>query len=150
MAETQLLRDAQIEPTSDVIAAALGAASGVYIKFIKGLEKHDIEVNWRYYKDGNAWLGKGLYKWTTVRGTQKEVTAFWLSIWEGFFKVTFFIPEKVRAEALNLPLDTEIIEMIENGKQMGKLKFFPVVFDLRADDWLDAMYILADFRKTIK
>jgi len=43
-----------------------------------------------------------------VRGGQKEVTAFWLSIWDGFFKTTFYIPEKARSEALNLPLDDDL------------------------------------------
>ena len=151
MAENQLLlRNPDIEPTSEIIAEALGEANGAYIKFIEGLQNHDIEVNWRYYADGKAWLGKGLYKWMTIRGTQKETTAFWLSIWDGFFEVTIYISEKSRADALSLPLNDEIIKMIENGKQLGKLKFFPVIFDLRSDELLDAIYILADFRKKIK
>jgi len=45
---------------------------------------------------------------TIIRGGQKEVTAFWLSIWDGFFKTTFYIPEKARSEALNLSLDDDL------------------------------------------
>jgi hypothetical protein len=146
----QLLRDADIEPTSEIIAEGLGAANAAYLKFIDELKHHDIQVDWRFYNDGKAWLGKALYKWTTARGTQKEMTAFWLSIWDGFFRVSLFIPEKVRAEALALKLSGETKNMIADSKQMGKLKFFPLVFDLRTDDLFDDIYTLADFRITIK
>lgn len=145
-----LLRNPDIEPTSEIIAEGLGAANNAYIKFIGELESHDIQMGWRYYTDGKAWLAKGLYKWTGVRGGQKEVTAFWLSIWDGFFKVTIYVPEKNRADALNLPLNVEIKQMIVDSKQMGKLKFFPLVFDLRSDELFDAVYTLVDFRKRIK
>ena len=152
MDEQQLLRDSSIDPTSDVIANALGEANGTYVKFIEGLENHDVQVDWRYYNDGKAWLGKGLYKWTTVRGTQKEMTTFWLSIWQGFFKITVYIPEKARTDALNLPLYDTTKEAIENAKQMGKLKFFPLAFDLRSDsdELFDEIYTLVEFKKTVK
>lgn len=42
------------------------------------------------YNDGKAWLSKGEYKWIIARGTNKVKPLFWLSIWEGFFKVSFF------------------------------------------------------------
>lgn len=155
MSEKQLLRDPDIEPTSDVIAEALGAANSAYVDFIKGLKSHDIDLEWRYYTDGKAWLGKGLYRWTGVRGGQKEVTAFWLSVWDdpsragGFFKVTIYIPENRRLESLMLPLDGTVRKMIEESKRMGKLRFFPVIFDLRSDELFDAVYTLIDFKKAI-
>ena len=145
----QLLRNPGIEPTGGVIAVGLGAANTAYLKFTEGLSSHDIRVEWRYYTDGNAWLGKGIYRWTGARGGQKEITAFWLSIWAGFFRVTIYVPEKARMDALNLPLDSEVRKMVEGSKQMGKLKFFPLVFDLRSDELFDMIYILIDFRKTI-
>lgn len=149
MNEQLLLRDSSIEPTRDIIAEGLGAANSAYAKFIDGLKSHDIQVDWRYYNDGKAWLGKALYKWTTTRGTQKEMTAFWLSIWKGFFRVSLYIPERVRADVLKLPVDDEIKKMIEDSKQMGKLKYFPLIFDLRSDELFDEIYTLANFRKTI-
>ena len=148
--EQQLLRDASIEPTSEIIAQGLGAANTAYIKFIEELKSHDISVQWRFYNDGKAWLGKGLYQWTTARGTPKEMTAFWLSIWEGFFRVSIFIPEKLRADALLLPVGDEVRKLIEDSKQMGKLKFFPLVFDVKSEDMFDAIYVLIDYKKTIK
>lgn len=150
MSEQQLLRDADIEPTSEVIAKSLGNINDTYIKFMEGLKSHDIDVCWRYYNDGKAWLGKALYKWTTIRGTKKEITIFWLSVWDGFFKVSIYIPEKVRAEALKLSLSAEVKGIIENAEQMGKLKYFPVVFEICSDKLFDDIYTFIEFRKTIK
>ena len=149
MNDLQLLRDTNIEPTSAVISNGLGAANDAYVGFLEKLEAHGVALNWRYYNDGKAWLGKGLYKWTTFRGTQKETTAFWLSVWENFFRVVIYIPEKYRAEALALSLSGETRKMIESAKQMGKLKFFPLIFDLYSDEVFDEMFALIDFRKML-
>ena len=148
--EQQLLCDATVEPTSEVIAEGLGSANAAYVGFLDELKNHSIELNWLYYHDGKAWLGKGLHKWTTKRGTQKEKTAFWLSVWEGSFKVTIYVPEKYRSEALRLPLGDEIKKMIEDAKQVGKLKFFPLIFDLRSSKMFGELFTIIDFRKVLK
>lgn len=146
----QLLREQSIEPTVEIILAGLGKASSAYLRFVEELESLNVEVHWRYYQDGKAWLGKGLYKWTSSRGTPKEINTFWLSIWEGFFKVAFYIPEKNRAEALSLPLTNATKTMIMNAKQVGKLKFFPLVFDLCSGDHFSDMRTLVNFKKVSK
>ena len=150
MTAQQLFRDSEIEPTSELLAEGLGVAYRAYTKFNEEVINHDIEVDWRFYNDGKAWLGKGLYKWTTSRGTQKEITAFWLSIWEDFFRVSFFVPEKYRDEVLSLSLSDEAKQMIEEAKQMGKLKFFPLVFDLKTSRQFKDLYTLIDFKKAKK
>ena len=155
-APEQLLRDPNMEPTNEIIADALGEANGAYLKFTEGLKSRDINLTYRYYTDGKAWLGKGLYRWTGARGGQNEVTAFWLSVWGdpsragGFFKVSIYIPEKARADALRLPVSDDIKRMIDSSNQMGKLKFFPLIFDMRSDELADEVYTLIDFKKRIK
>lgn len=57
----QLLRNPDIQPTNDVISKVLGEANNAYIKFINELGGRDIQIEWRYYNDGQAWLAKGLY-----------------------------------------------------------------------------------------
>jgi len=89
--EQQLLRDPNIQPTNEVIAEGLGKSNDIFLLFVDGLKKYDISLmEWRYYNDGKAWLSKGEYKWTTPRGTNKVKPIFWLSIWAGFFRVSFF------------------------------------------------------------
>jgi hypothetical protein len=146
----QLLRDPAIVPSSDVISDALKEAYNAYMKFVSELENHDVHMDWRYYTDGKAWLAKGLHHWIGVRGGQKETTIFWLSIWDGFFKVTFFISEKVRVNALALPLDNVVKQMITDSKQMGKLKFFPLVFDVCSDERFEDICSLVNFKKIYK
>jgi len=150
MDKQQLLRDSNIEPTMEVIEEGLGATSGSYALFLEELKNYEIQVDWRYYNDGKAWLGKGLHHWVTSRGTKKENTVFWLSIWEGFFKVSVFIPEKHRDDVLDLPLTDEIKTMISNAKQMGKLKFFPLVFDITSNNLFPEIFTLINFRKSLK
>ncbi len=149
-AKEQSLRNPDIYPSSDVIAKALGKANNAYIKFINELANHDVQLVWRYYNDGKAWLAKGLYKWQGIRGGQKETTVFWLSIWDGFFKVTIYVPEKDRTDLYSLPHNNEVKLMIENSKQMGKLKHFPIVFNLCSDEAFETVFSLVDFKKAIK
>ena len=146
----QLLRNPVIEPTSDVIEKALGEANNAYIKFICELSSHDIRLEWRCYNDGKAWLAKGLYKWSGIRGGQNETTVFWLSIWDGYFKVTIYFPEKVREALYTQTFDNDVKLMIADAKQMGKLKYFPLVFNIYSDNIYDAVFSLIDFRKCIK
>ena len=143
----QLLRDPNVQPTKEVLSEALGEAYAAYVQFVSRLENHEIQLEWRYYTDGKAWLAKGLYKWVGVRGGQNEVTVFWLSIWDGFFRVNIYVPEKSRETILDLPIDHKVKQMIVESNQMGKLKFFPIVFNLQSDEMFDAVDILLEFKK---
>lgn len=147
--QKQLLRDANIAPTAEIIADGLGAANAVYVKFIEELKKYSISLmDWRYYNDGKAWLSKGEYKWTTARGTNKVKPIFWLSIWEKAFRVAFLFSEKIRPELLSLPISEATKERINNTESNGKtMKYLSVIFDITDDSQLDDVYVLAQFRK---
>jgi len=148
--EQQLLRDPGIQPTNEVIAEGLGKACKAYTKFIKGLERYDISLmDWRYYNDGKAWLSKGEYKWTTPRGANKVKPIFWLSIWSGFFRVSFFFGSDFREELLQLSISQNTKDLIQDAKPMGKtMRFVPIVFDVSNEALLNDLYILSEFKKT--
>lgn len=145
----QLLRDANIRPTAEIIADGLGATNTTYTKFIEELKKHHISLmNWRYYNDGKAWLSKGEYRWTTARGTDKVKPIFWLSIWEESFRVSFNFSEKIRAELLALSISEVTKKIISNTEPNGKtMKFLPIIFDITNVSQLNDVYVLAEFRK---
>lgn len=145
----QLLCDINIEPNEEIIASCLGNTNNIYKIFIKELNKNNISLmEWRYYKDGKAWLSKGEYKWTTSRGTNKIKTIFWLSIWEGFFKISFFFPYNMKEELLKLPISKDIKDLIKNINPMGKtMRFMPIIFNVNNDKQLDDILILANFKK---
>ena len=147
--EHQLLRDPNIEPTSEIIAAGLGVAYEPYSVFISELRNYGITLmDWRFYNDGKAWLSKGEYKWTTLRGANKVKPIFWLSIWEGFFRISFFFSTSVQAELQDLPVSQKTKELIKNAKPMGKtMRFIPVIMDIKTTQQLGDVYNIAQFRK---
>lgn len=150
MESKQLLREQNIEPTAEIIAAGLGTVNKPYLKFVEQLKKFDITLmDWRYYNDGKAWLSKGEYKWTTLRGVNKVKPIFWLSIWEGFFKVSFYFAATSRAELQALPISEDIKEIIVTAKPMGKtMRFFPLVIDVKNEKQLADVYEISKFRKS--
>jgi hypothetical protein len=149
-ADKQLLRDPLIQPEDDVIAAALGEQYAAYSQFLDLLAGFDVTPQWRYYNDGKAWLAKGLYQWNSTKGTHKEKTIFWLSIWDGFFKLSFYFAEKAREGLQGLAVSENTKRKIEGAKQMGKLKFFPIVFEVNSDDLFDDLSALINYRKSLK
>ena len=146
----QLLRDPEIQPTDEIIADGLGEAYKTYVRFVQELERYSITLmDWRYYNDGKAWLSKGEYKWTTSRGTNKTKPIFWLSIWSGLFKVSFFFGFDIREELLLLPISQNAKESIKNAKLMGKtMKTLPIVFEISHEAQLNDVYLLSEVRKT--
>ncbi|MBK0036514.1 DUF3788 family protein [Enterococcus sp. S52] len=146
----QLFRDRNVKPTEQLIAESLGEGYVIYQRFIETFENEGISLmGWRYYQDGKAWLSKGEYKWTTTRGTNKVKPIFWLSMWEGFFKVSFHFSEKVRTQLLSLPISEETKESIHKAPTNGtKMKFFSVIFDVASDSPLNDIYVLVNFRKS--
>ncbi len=145
----QLFRDPEKKPTDEMIADALGKVNKTYTKFIKELKEYSISLmDWRYYNDGKAWLSKGEYKWITTRGTNKVKPIFWLSLWDGFFKVSFFFSEKNREKLLALPVSEETEVLIESTQPYGKsMQYLPIIFDVNNDKQIKDIYMLAQFRK---
>jgi len=40
--------------------------------------------------------------------------------------------------------------MVEAAQQIGKLKFFPLIFDLHSEELFDEILTVIDFRKALK
>ncbi|MGG5343865.1 DUF3788 family protein [Enterococcus sp. AZ192] len=145
----QLLRDPEIQPSDDLISEGLGHSFDVYVRFLEDLKEYQISLmKWRYYNDGKAWLSKGEYKWISTRGNEKVKPIFWLSIWDGFFKVSFFFSEKIRAQLVALPLSEQTKELINNTEPNGKkMQYLSLIFDVTECSQLKDIYVLAEFRK---
>ncbi|MBN2481390.1 MAG: DUF3788 family protein [Bacteroidales bacterium] len=85
--ETLLLREQQVSPLKEVLAIALGDIYLIFKELMEIItdENFGLDPKWNYYKDGNAWLCKVCYKKKTI---------FWLSVWDKFFKTTFYFTKK--------------------------------------------------------
>jgi len=147
----QLLRNPEVEPTDTVLKESLLESYSSYGEFLNELNKYDIQLKWRYYPDGKAWLAKGIYQWVGKRGAQREKTIFWGSVWEGYFKIVVYIPELNRDELLKLDIDEDLKKSISNIKRMGDtFKTLPIVFDVYSSILFDSLFKLINYKKGLK
>jgi hypothetical protein len=137
----QILNDERVPPSADVLQTALGRSFSVFKTFIDSVTSAEfgLQYEWRYYKDGKAWLGKGTYKKKTV---------VWISVWEGFFKAGFYFTEKNDRDIANLKIDKAIKAQYSFAKPVGRLK--PLAMDVRFKKQLPDLYTLINFKKTLK
>jgi len=137
----QLLRDPDIIPTNEIIAEGLGAASKAYARFVQELaERYDIGLmDWRYYNDGKAWLGKCVHKKKTV---------FWLSVWNGYFMVTLYFNEKTGGGVYELPISDDIKTSFTNQKSVGKL--LPLLLEVYDESVLEDAYTVIEYKRNLK
>ena len=137
MNETKLLRDPAVFPSDTVLAAALGDSYSAYTEFNKRLVGYGIEAaEWRYYNDSKAWLSKNAYKKKTV---------FWLSVWDGFFKVSMFFTEKAAEGVAELP----VAEPFKTFEPMwAKVK--PLVISVNRNTNLDDLFKAIEYKRNLK
>jgi hypothetical protein len=133
--QTLLLRDETIEPTESVLEHALGQVLfAVYQELIDSIkEEFDLNPEWRYYRDGKAWLCKV---------SNKKKTIFWLSIWEDLIKVSFYFTDKTRMGIMALDIDNKIKDVFSESKLVGKL--IPLIIEVeRREQLKDLITIVA-------
>jgi hypothetical protein len=139
--ETQLLRDSNIFPTDDVLKEALGNAYETFESFMKTItnEEYGLSYVWNFYKDGKSWLCKV---------SHKKKTVLWLSVWDGYFKTSFFFTEKYTERIAALNIADEIKANFFRTKSIGKL--LPMLFDIREKDQLTDLLKVVEFKKNLK
>lgn len=118
--ETLQLTDPSVHPDEPVLKAALGGAYRAYQALVELFDRNDMVYEWRYYRDGKAWLCKV---------QKKKRTIVWMSAWKGFIKAAIYIPERQMEEVYALPLSEETREHIRSTKNVGQSK--PCTFEVR-------------------
>ena len=135
---TQLLREPEIFPAKKVLEHVLGDVYNVLEELETMLTQDDFALtfDWHYYKDSTSWLCKVSYKKKTV---------FWLSVWEGFFKTSFFFLERhlEGLAALQLNENNFTIE-----KQWGKM--IPLLFNINNKKQFSDLLKVIEFKKKAK
>jgi hypothetical protein len=132
----QLLRDEQTFPSEEIIAQSLGEKLyGLYQLLLRNLKAAGLNLEWRYYKDGKAWLGKV---------NSKKKTVFWLSLWEGYIKAGFYFTEKHRSGVEDLDVSSEIKSAFGQTGTIGKL--IPWIIDIDREETLHALQTIIGFK----
>jgi hypothetical protein len=135
--KTPLLQDPEIYPSKEVLKNTLGKAYEVLEELETRLsQEFAITFDWHYYKDSKAWLCKVAHKKKTV---------FWLSIWDGFFKTSFFFLERHLEGIAALAID-ENSYVLE--KEWGKM--IPLFFSINNKKQIQDLLKVVEFKKKAK
>ena len=139
--EKPLLNDPDTFPDEAILKNVLQTSFPVYADFIKKVtgEPFELSPQWRFYKDGGAWLCKVIFKKKTV---------FWLSIWEGYFKTTFYFTERTGTGIADLNVDQKLKDTFNKNKWIGKLK--PLTIHIDQPDQVDDVLRFIEYKKSIK
>jgi hypothetical protein len=142
MEPQMLLKDPEVFPSNEVLKETLGddiyKVLGSFVETIIS-EEYGLAPEWRFYNDGKAWLCKTVYKKKTV---------FWLSVWEGFFKVSFFFTEKHLDAIAALNISEAIKDEFAKAKPVGRL--IPMIFDVCKKEQLDDLLTVVRHKKSLK
>jgi len=139
--ETMPLKDPQKPPGKEVLESVLKNSYSLYdelIKIITGSE-YNLVPEWHYYNDGKAWLCKVCFKKKTV---------FWLSVWDGYFKTSFYFTEKHLQGIAELDIAESIKDDFSSRKPVGKL--LPLVIEIKSKEHLNDLLTLIRFKKSLK
>lgn len=136
----QLLCNPNENPTHKLLENIL--AKSVYDimkKIDQILITTEIDLEWRYYKDGKAWLGKATYKKKTI---------VWISVWESFIRTSFYFTEKTRSGVLNLSFNEKNKSSFTNTTPIGKL--IPLILDVKDEESLQDFSVILNYKKGIR
>ena len=140
--ESQMaLRNTEIFPSDRVLKDTLGDVYDVLKSFLATItnEAYLLSFEWRYYNDGKAWLCKVQHKKKTI---------LWLSVWEGFFKVSFFFTEKHLEAIAALDISEAIKTELASAKAVGRL--IPMIFNINNASQLEELLTVVRFKTTLK
>lgn len=141
--ETQmLLRDPHIYPSNEVLKNVLGDSVyhilHIFLTTITN-EEYALSIEWRYYNDGKAWLGKIQYKKKTI---------LWLSVWEVFFKTSFYFTEKHLEAIAALNISESVKDNFYKAKLSGRL--IPMIIDVSEEEQLADLLTIMQCKKRLK
>ena len=129
------LTDESIYPDEEVLKDALEKSYNSYCELLKIFEENEMVWEWRYYKDGKAWLCKV---------QKKKKTIVWMSVWRGYMKAAVYVPERLMDQVYALPISSETKERIKETKNVGKSK--PCIFEIRENQVFDDLEAIMQFK----
>ena len=136
--EIRLLTEQEIFPSKEVLRDTLCNVYEVFEDLETQLSQNEFALtyDWHYYKDSKGWLCKVCHKKKTI---------FWLSVWNGFFKTSFFFLERhlEGIADLNIAENSFIIE-----KEWGKM--IPLIFNISNQKQFPDLLKIIKFKKASK
>ncbi|WP_158860201.1 DUF3788 family protein [Lunatibacter salilacus] len=135
----QLLGDPNQKPTDKLFRSILDEQVYEIMKKIdQTILAAGLVLEWRYYNDGKAWLGKV---------THKKKTVVWLSVWNEFIKAGFYFTEKTRPGVMDLDFGYAIKSSFAVTKPVGKL--IPLLVDIEDEERLKDFSLILVYKKNL-
>ncbi len=137
MRTEQILTDPKVSLSSQVLKSNLGKLYAIYEKLVTTLESERYEATpeWKFYKDGGAWLCKI---------TRKKKTVFWLSAWKSHFVAAFYFTEKTGKGIADLSIKRAHKLAYKEAPPIGNLK--PLIMEIRNEVQLKDVFTVADYK----
>ena len=136
-----ILKDKDLFPTEEVIFSHIGKAKTHWKKLFAFVNSKYPEFlsEWRYYKDGGAWL---------LKTQKKSKTIFWLTVFENAFAITFYFGDKAEPAILNSEISEDLKESFKTGKRYGKIR--GITIQVESEDDIDNILLLIEIRLSTK
>jgi hypothetical protein len=140
MDDKPLLNDQSEFPDDAVLERYLGRAKGAWDSFAAGISEAfpDASLEWRFYNDGKAWLCKL---------SRKKKTVCWVSVWDKFFRTTFYFTAKNDRDIESLPIAPSLKDAYRACKPIGALK--PLTVEVKNKKALDAVFVVAKYKVSV-
>ncbi|HOS30538.1 MAG TPA: DUF3788 family protein [Treponemataceae bacterium] len=133
------LTNESVYPDEKVLKDVLGDSYSAYCELLQVFDSKKMEREWRYYKDGKAWLCKVQYKKKTI---------VWMSAWKGYMQATVYVMDRHLEGLLGLEISEKTKERIMNTKNVGKSK--PCIFEVKKTDILTDVEKVIDYKISAK
>lgn len=127
-------------PDDKILLKVLDKGKVLWDEWVRALSVDfpSASLEWNYYKDGGAWLGKLV---------QKKKTVCWVSVWSKFFKVTFYFTEKNDKDIRDLKIDQRLKDDYFSHKPVGKLK--PLIVEVKTKKTLNDVRELIRYKTSL-
>ncbi len=138
MAEIKL-KNKEIFPSDEVLATILGESFVAFKCLNDAFSLHEIIPEWNYYRDGNAWLCKMLFK---------KKNLGWISVCDGYFNITCYFTEKYIEKIEGSAISQSTKEAFYRAKPCGRL--IPMTILVHNNQLPEDVVIMVLFKKGLK
>ena len=134
---TRLLKDPGKAPTPGHLETEFGKLYSLYSELLDMLDSDEfgLGTEWRYYKDGKAWLCKI---------TLKKKTVVWMSAWQDCLRLGFYFTEKSGSGIPGLDIDPDLKKSYATADPVGRMK--PLTVELKDSRQLPDLRVLLQYK----
>ncbi len=133
------LIDPEIYPDNAVLEPLLGKGFAPYIELVDMAKGMGMEAEWKYYKDGKAWLCKVQYRKRTI---------VWMSAWKNYIKATVYFADRFVEELMASELPIGVKSSLKEIKKVGKS--IPLSFEIRNSKAIEYLRIAIDLKMALR